>query len=113
MDISGINRLLYYKFLNKRILLLGEVHEDTGCKSFSKDIKSIKDYLYSIVINIPKDNCLDLFLEGSYKEPIRQRNVSNLFKIRNEFTKQKFKNFRVHNVDPRYMMINPYLGYKG
>lgn len=110
MNISGINRFVYYKFLNKRILLLGEIHENLGCKSSVHNVISIKNYLYSLIPNIPKDTCLDLFLEGSYKEILRKDNVSNLFLIRTDFEKKKFYKFRLHHTDPRYMMIHFYLG---
>ena len=107
MNISGINQLVYYNNYGKRILLLGEAHITWGmCKPPIKNITHISDYIISLINEIPRNECLDIFLEGTYKTNFVSGD-SSLGKTTDMLEMliktHKPKNLRVHYTDPRYI----------
>ena len=107
MNISGINRLYYYNKFGKRILLLGELHLNNGCQSTDENVVDVSDYIIGLVDTIPEDECLDVFLEGTYKKNSVITSFSSLGRTTSALrTKSAFdetKNLRVHYSDPRYI----------
>lgn len=100
MEISGVNSLLLYRFDNKRILLLGETHHSKN-KCSSRDSVDVSKFVAELSKRIPEDQCLDIFLEGSYKNPIFSGS-SGLARTRVKLEKQK--SLRIHHVDPRMLL---------
>ena len=104
MYISGINRLLYYKFLNKRILLLGESHQLKRCEEEKNSIL-VSDYVISLIKRASKEQCVDVFIEGTYKELLKEGANSELFLLRSFLSRKDYENFRLHHVDPRNLQL--------
>ena len=103
MNISGINSLVFYRTEHKRILLLGEVHSLEGeCAPKTKNSVRVATYLKRL-LKIPNGECLDIFLEGSYKIPIISRH-SNLAKNISKLSFVKLNNLRIHHTDPRVII---------
>lgn len=106
MNISGINSLMYYKDLGKRILLLGETHSTEGmCKQPTKNIVEISKYVKKLADEIPDDECLDLFFEGTYKKIFDTTEDSGLSITRNKLIESSLGDpmrIRVHHTDLRF-----------
>lgn len=117
--VSGINSLFFFRIAGKRILLLGEAHTvERWCEENDEDDIKIQDFISEIVQRIPRNNCLDVFLEGCYKIDCLDVDISDISGI--SFTAKmlanpentllrsllflkpaKRKNLRIHRADPR------------
>jgi len=88
MNISGINRLIFYNMFGKRILLLGELHLEKGCPPEEENVIGVEEYIYELTERIPERECLDIFLEGSYKTRFIKGVRSGLEKTAEKLTKK-------------------------
>lgn len=117
MNISGINSLIHYKSINKRILLLGEAHHGNNeCGPIYKNAVDVSAYIAELIEQIPQDECLDIFLEGTYKNPLSFPTESGLRRIKQVLNKtflssflesiklKEKKKLRIHHVDPRALL---------
>lgn len=107
MNISGLNRLVYYKSFGKRILLLGEMHStENYCGKRVKNRVDIVQFLLDLLGKIPDEECLDIFLEGFYNHKKKESLAQNgLSRARNtlDYIKENtdYPKLRVHHVDTR------------
>lgn len=123
MNVSGIDSLVYYKLGNKRILLLGECHStDRWCEPSRENSIKVSDFVEEITERIPKEECLDIFFEGTYKKIITGYKInsglsqtskklepppSSYFTLIRDFLTtwrfRKRKNLRIHYTDARFI----------
>ena len=122
MKISGVNSFYYYENLKgKRVLLLGDVFCDAPRnKTCTSDSIDVADYVDSIIDDIPmfpKQECLDIFIQGSYKKSndqvvmscpgtrkmIEKIQPSGL--IKKIVSSLRQKRVRIHNTDPKSIPI--------
>lgn len=115
MIISGIVSLVSYNIFGKRILLLGEKHTTEGwCDPVDEDgmlTINVNDYILNLVSETPDEECIDVFLEGTYKEKSSIKFTrSGLFITRDEldfiFGSSENENIRIHHIDTRVIPEN-------
>ena len=118
MYISGISTLIQYNFEDRKILLLGEAHtNEKTCDLTKKDTIDVAQYVTNVTDEIPDNMCLDIFLEGSYKQRFSRFPDSGMIRTSETLETKNFlsrvleiirlkkgKNLRIHYIDPRMIL---------
>ena len=114
MLISGIRYFGFYTTNNKKILLLGETHQETTklqCKSEQEQVVDIASFLVEDILNKkPKDNIIDFFFESGFKENTIRGYKTGLSRAPSVLEETvpfiAKKGIRVHHVDPRKILVD-------
>lgn len=101
MKVSGVNRLIFFKVFDRRIMLLGETHYSQNiCKDTSI---SVMELYRKLIRETPEDECLDIFFEGSYKHcHLYQDDDPYLEKCRLYLFRKGNQHLRIHHTDVRH-----------